>query len=137
MQANYRILSDQNTSTFGAANALAAGQLDGAGAQDLAVGEANATVAGRANSGAVYVFLGSNSLPALWDMRALPASLAIYGPAANAGLGKVAIADVNGDGQPDLIARSINTLYVFNGPLSPGVIDLAVELYPHGARRLE
>jgi hypothetical protein len=108
-------------------DSTAARQLNGAGPDDLAVGEGNATATGRANAGAVYVFFGANRLPALWDMRVLPASLTIYGPAANAGLGKVAIADVNGDGQPDLIARSSNTLYVFNGPLSPGVIDLATD----------
>jgi hypothetical protein len=125
MEASYRILSDQNTTTFAGANALAAGQLNGAGPDDLAVAEANATVAGRANAGAVYVFFGSNSLPALWDMRTRPASLAIYGSAPNEGLGRVAIADVNGDGQLDLLARSTSALYVFYGPLSSGVIDLA------------
>ena len=125
MQASYRILSDQNTSSFAGANALATGQLNGTGPDDLAVGEANATVAGRTGAGAVYVFFGSSSLPALWDMRVLSASLTIFGPAVNAGLGRVTIADVNGDGKPDLIARSTTTLYVFDGPLSPGVIDLA------------
>jgi hypothetical protein len=34
---------------------------------------------------------------------------------------------VNGDGQPDLIARSTTTAYVFLGPLAPGVIDLAAD----------
>jgi len=125
MQATNRILSDQNTTSFGGANELAAGQLNGASPDDLAVGEANATVTGRAFAGAVYVFFGSNSLPVLWDLRVTPASLTIYGPSANAGLGRVAIADVNGDGQPDLVARSTNEVYVFNGPLSPGLIDLA------------
>ncbi len=125
MQATYRIRSDQNTSSFGGANALAAGQLNGSGADDLAVGEANATVAGRAQAGVVYVFFGSNSWPALWDMHVLSPSLTIYGPAASAQLGKVAIGDVNGDGKPDLIARSPTTLYIVDGHLSPGVIDLA------------
>jgi len=125
MQAAYRIRSDQSTSSFGGANALAAGQLNGTGPDDLAVGEAGATVAGRASAGAIYVFFGGNILPALWDMRVLSPSLTIEGPAANAQLGKVAIADVNGDGKPDLIARSATTVYVFYGPLSPGMIDLA------------
>jgi hypothetical protein len=125
MQATARIRSDQATDTFGGRNALAAGQLNGVGPDDLAVGEANATVAGRANAGAVYVFFGSNSLPALWDLRVMSASLAIYGPTADANLGKVAVADANGDGKADLIARSTTTLYVFYGSLAPGVIDLA------------
>jgi hypothetical protein len=42
-------------------------------------------------------------------------------------LGKVAIADVNGDARPDLIARSISTTYVFLGPLAAGIIDLAAD----------
>jgi hypothetical protein len=127
LQASYRILSAQNTSTFAEANELAAGQLNGTGPQDLAVGEANASAAGRAGAGQVYVFFGSNSLPALWDLHVLSASLTIYGPAVNAGLGSLAIADVNGDGQPDLIARSTTALYIFDGPLAPGVIDLATD----------
>ena len=127
MQANYRLLSDQDTSTFGGANALAAGQLNGAGPADIAVGEANATVAGRAQAGAVYVFFGGASFPSLWNLGVRSASLTIWGPAPNAQLGKVAIADVNGDTQPDLIARSITTTYVFLGPLARGVIDLGAD----------
>jgi hypothetical protein len=124
MQATYRFLADQNTSTFGGANALAAGQLDGSGPADLVVGEENATPNGRSQAGEVYVFLGSSSLPALWDLHTQPASLTIYGPSTNANLGKVAIADVNNDGKLDLIARSASTVYVFYGPLGSGVIDL-------------
>jgi FG-GAP repeat len=125
MQAAYRFRSNQNTSSFGGANSLAAGHLHLGGTDDLVVGEANATVPGRSQAGAVYVFFGNNSLPSLWDMRVLSPSLTIYGLAANAQLGRVAVADVNGDGQPDLIARYTSTLNVFYGPLAPGVIDLA------------
>ncbi len=103
------------------------GSLTGTGPDDLAVGEANASAAGRAGAGQVYVFFGSKNLPSLWDLHVVSASLTIYGPTVNAGLGQVAIADVNGDGQPDLIVRSTSALYVFYGPLSPGVIDLATD----------
>jgi hypothetical protein len=125
MQAAYRIISDQSTQSFADKNELAAGQLDGAGPTDLVVGESNAAISGRANSGAVYAFFGSNNLPAVWDMRVLSPSLSIYGAAANDHLGKVALGDVNDDGQLDLVARSATTVYVFYGPLNSGVIDLA------------
>jgi hypothetical protein len=73
----------------------------------------------------VRLFFGSNSLPATWDTRLLPASLTIYGPAANKELGQATLADFNGDARLDLIARTVDTVYVFYGPLSSGVIDLA------------
>jgi hypothetical protein len=71
------------------------------------------------------VFFGSNSLPALWDAGVLSASLTVYGPASEARLGLVAIGDVNGDGQPDLLARSPSALYILYSPLPTGVLDLA------------
>jgi hypothetical protein len=126
MQANWRFKSGESTQTFAGKNALAAGQLNGTGPDDLAMGEAKATGPGnRTHAGAIYVFFGSNNLPPLWDLGTTPASLTIYGPANEAQLGKVAIGDVNGDGKPDLIARSPSTIYVFYGPLPSGVIDLA------------
>lgn len=73
----------------------------------------------------VRVFIGSPSLPAIWDTGAISASLTIYGPAANAQFGRLTLADYNGDGRLDLIARSTEAVYVFYGPLSAGVIDLA------------
>ncbi len=127
MQATYRIVSDQSTQSFADKNELAAGQLNGGGPRDLVVGESNATISGRANSGAVYAFFGSSNPPAVWDMRVLSPSLSIYGAATNDQLGKVAPGDVNGDGQLDLVARSASTLYVFYGPLNAGVIDLAAD----------
>jgi hypothetical protein len=126
MQATYRFISSQSTQSFGEKNSLAAGQLDGAGPEDLVVGEVNGSAPGnRIEAGVVRVFFGSTSLPAVWDTRLLPADLTIYGPAANKQLGQVALADFNGDDQLDLIARTVDTVYVFYGPLNAGVIDLA------------
>jgi hypothetical protein len=126
MQATYRFISSESTQSFGEANSLAAGQLNGSGPEDLVVGERNGTGPGnRLQAGVARVFFGSNSLPAVWDTRLLPASLTIYGPATNKQLGQVALADFNGDTQLDLIARTVDTVYVFYGPLSAGTIDLA------------
>jgi parallel beta-helix repeat protein len=126
MEATYRFLPSESTQSFAEANSLAAGQLDGNGPADLAVGERNGTgPGGRAQAGVVRVFFGSNSLPAAWDTRVLPASLTIYGPAINSQLGQLTLADFNGDSKLDLIVRSVDTIYVFYGPLSAGTIDLA------------
>ena len=90
------------------------------------MGESRATGPGnRTEAGAVFVFFGSNNLPPLWDLGTTPASLTIYGPATQSRLGYIAVGDVNGDGQPDLVARSTTTIYVFYGPRSLGTIDLA------------
>lgn len=126
MQTDYRFISSESTQSFGEANSLAAGQLDGNGPGDLVVGEVNGSGPfGRAKAGVVRVFFGSPSLPAVWDTGVFSASLTIYGPATNDLFGQVALADYNGDAQLDLIARSENSLYVFYGPLQAGVIDLA------------
>jgi hypothetical protein len=126
MQANYRFLSSESTQSFAEANSLAAGQLNGTGPADLVVGERNGSGPGnRLEAGVVRIFFGSSSLPAIWDTGVRPASLTIYGPAANKQLGPVALADFNGDSILDLIARTVDTLYVFYGPLSAGVTDLA------------
>jgi hypothetical protein len=126
MQADYRFISSESTQSYGEANSLAAGQLNGTGPEDLVVGERNGSgSSGRAKAGVVRVFFGSTSLPAVWDTGVISASLTIYGPAANSQLGQVALADYNGDGRLDLIARSADTAYVFYGPLAAGVIDLA------------
>ena len=125
-QASWQFRSAEATSSFAAPNALAAGKLNNDMIDDLVIAEGNATGPGnRTQAGAVFVFFGSASLPALWDLATMPASLTIYGPATNSGLGRVAVGDVNGDGVLDLVVRSFSNAYVFYGPLSGGTIDLA------------
>jgi len=126
MQATWRFRSGENTGTFGNINSLAAGKLNNDSIDDLVVAEPLATgPSNRTNAGAVFVFFGSNSLPAVWDLKTTPASLTLYGPANNSQLSRVTIGDVNGDGKLDLIARSSTTAYIFYGPLSAGTRDLA------------
>ena len=125
-QASWQFRSGEATSSFAAPNALAAGKLNNDAIDDLVIAEGNATgPGGRTNAGAVFVFFGSASLPALWDLATMPASLTIYGPTTNAGLGRVAVGDVNGDGKLDLVVRTFTNAYIFYGPLSAGTIDLA------------
>jgi hypothetical protein len=126
MQATWRIRAGESTQSFSERNALAAGALNNKTPDDIVIGETGATGPGnRANAGAVRVFFGKAKFPALWDLAAKNANLTIYGPAANAQLGQVALGDVNGDGKLDLLARSQNALYVFFGPLKSGTVDLA------------
>ena len=125
-QATWQFRSSAATTSFAEPNNLTAGKLSNDAIDDLVVSEGNATGPGnRTNAGAVFVFFGSASLPVLWDLATMPASLTIYGPATNAGLSRVAVGDVNGDGKLDLIVRSFTNAYVFYGPLSAGTIDLA------------
>ena len=125
-QATWQFRSAGATTSFAEANNLAGGKLSNDAIDDLVVGEGNATGPGnRTNAGAVFVFFGSTSLPALWDLATMPASLTIYGPATNSGLSRVAVGDINGDGKLDLVARSLTDAYVFYGPLLAGTIDLA------------
>ena len=125
-EATWQFRAAGATSSYAEPNSLAAGKLSNDAIDDLVVAEGLATGPGnRTDAGAVFLFFGSGSLPALWDLGTTPASLTIYGPANNSGLNRVALGDVNGDGQLDLIARSLTTAYIFHGPLSGGTIDLA------------
>jgi hypothetical protein len=125
-QSSWQFRSAGATSSFAEPNGLGAAKLNDDAIDDLVVAEGNATGPGnRTGAGAVFVFFGSASLPVLWDLATMPASLTIYGPATNSSLSRVAVGDVNGDGRADLIARSSTNAYVFYGPLSAGTIDLA------------
>src|SRR5436190_2035832 len=120
---------------------VAAGDVNGDGAPDLAIGVPLGD--GPANDqptlGEVHVLFGPLLTGQVWDLAARPADLTIYGPEVGGGTGSaVAIADIDGDGAADLIVGSsgvsrpdITTTWrgevsVFYGPLAPGVIDLAV-----------
>ena len=85
-----------------------AGDLNGDGIDDFAVGVANADTPGGAGAGAVYVIFGnSDGLPTALDVGNLDGTngTVIHGGAAGDGVGHAvgAAGDVNGDGYDDLV----------------------------------
>jgi hypothetical protein len=112
--------------------ALAAGDFDGDGRDDLAVGASWADGAGRADSGVVYLFLGAGAEFPSVDLATQAASVTVWGAQASQRCGSaVALGDLNGDGRSELIvgcprAGAAGRVYVVAGNASPGpTIDLA------------
>ncbi len=113
--------------------AMAAGDFNGDGREDLAVGASWVDAAGRADSGVVYLFLGTGAgFPSI-DLATQSASVTVLGAQANQRTGSaVALGDLNGDGRDELIigsprAGAAGRVNVILGTASPGaVIDLAV-----------
>jgi nitrous oxidase accessory protein NosD len=110
---------------FSARGSLAVGNLGSTSADDLVVGDARADDGGLADAGAIYVVFGRTTLSGVQDLALTPADFTLYGPAASAQLGGVALGRLNGDAQLDLAARTPTTAYVLLGPLSPGARHLS------------
>lgn len=133
------------------ARALAAGDFNKDGIQDLAIGapEAEFTPSGspnRSNAGAVYILFGRGSftIPTLIDTNTASVNqpdVKIYGAAGEDNLGfSLAVGDINGDGADDLLMgapgvealaplrNDAGAVYVLLGSstLVPKTIDLAV-----------
>ena len=84
--------------------AVAAGDINGDGSDDLIIGAYRADPAGGRNAGETYVIYGGPSLPATIDLDSTSAGLTVYGDDAYDRSGwAVAAGDINGDGSDDLI----------------------------------
>ena len=110
---------------FSARGSLAVGNLGSTAADDLVVGDALADDGGLADAGAVYVEFGRSTLSGVQDLALTPADFTLYGPAASAELGGVALGRLNTDAQLDLAARTPTTAYVLFGPIASGTRHLS------------
>jgi len=116
----------QDFFAFSAKNALATADLNGDGKADLMVGDGLADDGATAAAGAVFVIFGGSGLTGLHDLGTTPADFTLYGPAAAAGLQSLAAGKLDGDTNPDLVARTADTAYVILGAISAGSRHLGI-----------
>ncbi|TKJ28682.1 hypothetical protein CEE39_09875, partial [bacterium (candidate division B38) B3_B38] len=121
--------------------ALASGDVNGDGYDDIIIGAYGADLGGRFYAGETYVIFGSSpSSPVTIDLSTTPADITVCGAAGNDFSGyAVASADVNGDGYHDIIIGAFmadpggrtdagETYVIFSfSPSSPVTIDLSTQ----------
>ncbi|HEX4823166.1 MAG TPA: thrombospondin type 3 repeat-containing protein [Candidatus Polarisedimenticolaceae bacterium] len=84
--------------------ALAAGDVDGDGRDDLLIGGPNLTASGRIAAGKTLVFFGKAALPHVIDLRTSAPDIQIYGALTSDNLGSaVGTGDLNADGIKDIL----------------------------------
>ncbi|MFA5772608.1 MAG: hypothetical protein WC974_07750, partial [Thermoplasmata archaeon] len=118
---NVTIQGSATADRFGASVSYA-GDLNGDGIDDLAVGAPDATVSGNANTGKVYIFYGTLASGIQSGNADTVASIIITGRNSGDKFGTVVASagDVNNDGYGDLLvsappAQSRGEIYVFHG----------------------
>ena len=118
------------------ADAIARGDINGDGIDDLIIGVNTASPGGTQLAGETYVIFGGNGLPAMIDLNSTSADLTVSGddPSDRSG-SSVAAGDINGDGIDDLIigapeadppggAGAGETYVIYGGGSLPDTIDL-------------
>ncbi len=117
LQGEFRVLDEgQDLSVLGAEAqdtlgfALATGDVDGDGIDDIAMGArlANNPMSSRNSAGAVYVLFGSSDPPSVIDLAETPAGLTVYYGADGSDFlgGSLATGDLGGDGTVELIVAA-------------------------------
>ena len=128
IQADFQVWGKQaSVHNYGLGSAVAVGDWNGDGIDDVAVGNHDQTVNSLNQAGEVYVFFGRANRPReTVDLGIQAADVTIQGLASGAQLGRsLAVGDVNGDGVADLIVgepflrRTVSydagAVYVFHG----------------------
>ena len=133
--------------------AVATGDIDGDGTDDLIVGARGADPGGGSNAGETYVVYGAGSLPTIIDLNSTRADVTVYGDDAEDYSGNsVAAGDIDGNGTDDLIigawgadpagrSQAGETYVISGGESVPAFIDLdntsadltvfGGDVYPH------
>jgi len=120
-------------------SAIASGDVNNDGYDDIIIGDPSADPPGRLNAGETYVIFGSSSPPSIVDLSTDSANITIYGDDAGDNSGHaVASGDINNDGYDDIIigaheadppgggeAGETYVIFGFSPPI-PVIIDLSI-----------